>query len=170
MDARATGLVVSADGSRIATSSSQDAQFPTYPQISKVLVTDVASGKVLWSQAIQSWVTPRVEAFADAVTLVETVQDVTGGEGASDRLPINPEIHLIGGLGTGHVTDTATGVFGYGPVTRLGSQWWYARDSWAKVTSLYTNPDLTPAHETKVADRVDGTTTYGYLPLTQKPA
>ena len=73
-------------------------------------------------------------------------------------------------LGSEKPVERSTGVTGYGPITHLNSQWWYARDAWDKVTSLYTNPDLTPAHETKVADRIDGTTSLGYIPVTSRPA
>lgn len=40
----------------------------------------------------------------------------------------------------------------------------------ATLTLPASTSDLTPAHETKVADRIDGTTSFGYTPVTSRPA
>jgi hypothetical protein len=161
-----TGLAVSADETRVATSSSFESHFFGVPPVSRVVVTDVATAQRLWTRETKDWVAMRVEGFVDNGTIVETVQKIQ----SADLPPVSPDIRLVSSLGSGKPVERSTGVTGYGPITRLNSQWWYARDAWDKVTSLYTNPDLTPAHETKVADRIDGTTSFGYLPVTSRPA
>jgi hypothetical protein len=163
---QSTGLAVSLDETRVATSGSVQPRYYGVPQVSRVEVTDATTSKRLWSRDIKDWITPRVEAFVDDDTLVESIQKIQ----PNDVPPVNPEFYLVSRLGSGKPVERSTGLIGYGPLTRLDGQWWYARDSWNKVTSLYTNPDLTPTHETKVADRVDGTNTFGYLPVTSRPA
>jgi len=151
-------IAVSADESRIAVSS-----FPkgdaTIHEFSDVTIIDAHTGVTLWTHEYLSLT--RVEAFIDDTSLVATVDS----EASADRSPSNGALHILSGIGSGHVVDRPTGISAYGPVDHVGGTWWYYRDSWNWITSVYTNTDLTPAHESKVADRVDGTTSYDYHPV-----
>jgi hypothetical protein len=162
---QSTGLAVSADETRVAVSGAVQPRGFGIPQVSRVDVTDSTTSKRLWQREIKDWITPRAEVFVDDDTLVESLAKIQSG----DLPPVNPEFYLVSQLGSGHPVERSTGLIGYGPVTRLDGQWWYARDSWNKVTSLYTNPDLTLAHESKVVDRIDGPHTFGYIPVTSRP-
>ena len=151
-------ISVSTDESRIAVSS-----FPhgdaTIHESSDMTIVDTHSGATLWTHEYLSLA--RAEAFIDDTSLVTTVES----EVSADRSPSNSALHILSGIGSGHVVDRPTGISAYGPVDHVGGTWWYYRDGWDWVTSVYTNSDLTPAHETKVADRVDGSTSYDYHPV-----
>jgi hypothetical protein len=162
---QSTGLAVSADETRVAVSGAVQPRGFGIPQVSRVDVTDATTSKRLWQREIKDWITPRAEVFVDDDTLVESLAKIQSG----DLPPVNPELYLVSQLGSGHPVERPTGLIGYGPLTRLDGQWWYARDSWNRVTSLYTNPDLSPAHESKVVDRIDGAHTFGYIPVTSRP-
>jgi hypothetical protein len=152
-------IAISADESRIAVSSFPNGD-ATIHESSDVTIIDAHSGDTLWTHEYLSLT--RAEAFLDDTSLVTTVES----EVSADRAPSNGALHILSGIGSGHVADRPTGISAYGPVDHVGGTWWYYRDSWDWVTSVYTNTDLTPAHETKVADRVDGTTSYDYHPVT----
>jgi len=160
-------LAVSSDESRIAVSS-----FPhgdaTIFNWSVISILDVRSGDVLWTHDYRSFV--HAEEFIDDTSLLTTVEPLVSEGAGGYRLPDNHFLDIVSGIGSGHVADRRTGIRGHGPVTHVAGTWWYFRDGWDWVTSVLTSTDLTPAHETKVADRVDGTTSYAYRPLTSSPA
>ena len=133
-----TVLAVSPDAATVAvTELHQNHLFGSRPT-STVTVRDAASGLVLWHETRGPEGLAVGQTFADNDTLVETV------DGGSTNQ--NPAIHLVTGLRSAHVADTASGVLGYAP-QRIGGTWWYYRDSAAGVTTVYVNTDLTPAKE-----------------------
>ena len=152
-------LAVSPDARTIAISSfSGRYAGPTW-----LYVVDARSGRLLWKQSGTGADLPNGSGmvFADDDTLVLPVGEWTPGH--------SPVIHQISRLRSGHPVDLSTGVSGYGPIRRLDGVWWYYRDNPAGTTTAYVNPDLTPAGERKLADRVDGPTSFDYLPVTTAP-
>ena len=153
-------LAVSPDAATVAVTEIYQNHLPGSLPTSTVTVRDAVSGRLLWQAKIPGGEGPAVgQTFADNDTLVEVLGDSTGR---------NPAIRLVSGLRSGHVVDTASGVLGYDP-QRLDGMWWYYRDSAAGVTTVYVNPDLTPARERKLVYRVDGPTSFDYLPVTTVP-
>jgi hypothetical protein len=128
-----------------------------------LFVVDVPSGRVLWKQSGTGADLPNGSGmvFANTDTLVLPIGESTPGR--------SPVINQISGLRSGHPVDASTGVSGYGPIRRLHGVWWYYRDNPDGTTTAYVNPDLTPAGERKLADRVDGPTSFDYLPVTTAP-
>jgi hypothetical protein len=157
-------VVVSPDERTVAVTQEVGSRLYGGPISARVTVVDVVTGRVLWDQqgrertGVQAWL------FADDDTLVTTVG--VGHYGAT------PVIHRVTGFRSAHVSDTSTGVVGYGPIAHVDGVWWYYRDATGPttVTSVYVNPDLTPTGERKLTDRVDGATTHGYEPVTTAPA
>jgi hypothetical protein len=152
-------LAVSPDARTIAISTlSGQYAGPTW-----LYVVDAPSGRVLWQQSGTGADLPEGSGmvFADDDTLVLPIGNPAPGH--------NPVIHQISGLRSGHPVDVSTGVSGYGPIRRLHGLWWYYRDNLDGTTTAYVNPDLTPAGERKLADRVDGPTSFDYLPVTTAP-
>lgn len=152
-------LAVSPDAKTIAISSfSGQYAGPTW-----LYVVDAPSGRVLWKQPGTGADLPNGSGmvFADDDTLVLSVGDSTPGH--------SPVIHEIRGLRSGHPVDVSTGVSGYGPIRRLDGLWWYYRDNPDGTTTTYVSPDLTPAGERKLAVRVDGSTSFDYLPVATAP-
>ena len=152
-------MAVSPDAHTLAISSfSGQYGGPTW-----LYVVDAPSGRVLWKQSGTGADLPNGSGmvFADNDTLVLPVGDSTPGH--------SPMIHQISGLRSGHPVDVSTGVSGYGPIRRLDGLWWYYRDTPDGTTTAYVNPDLTTAGERKLADRVDGPTSFDYLPVTTAP-
>ena len=151
-------LAVSPDARTIAISSFSG----QYDGPTELVVFDAPSGRVLWQQSGTGADLPGPGmVFADDDTLVLPVGDSNPGH--------SPVIHQISGLRSGHPVDASTRVSGYGPIRRLDGLWWYYRDNPAGTTTAYVNPDLTTAGERKLADRVDGPTSFDYLPVTTAP-
>jgi hypothetical protein len=156
-------LAVSADERSVAITQTAVPNFYGAAAMVDVTVVDVASREELWHvrtsgpDEVTGW------TFVDDDTLLTTV--------ASARSPANAEIHRVAGLRSSHVTDTATGVHGYGPFSFVDGVWWYARDSDAKpaVTTIYVNADLTPSGERLLAVLADGPTSFTYTPVTEAP-
>jgi hypothetical protein len=157
-------VVVSPDERTVAVTQVVGSRLYGGPIDARVTVVDVATGRVLWEQQGRERTGAQAWLFADDDTLVTTVG--VGHYGAT------PAIHRVTGFRSAHVSDTATGVVGYGPIAHVDGVWWYYRDATGPtaVTSVYVNPDLTPAGERKLTDRVDGATTRNYEPVTTAPA
>lgn len=157
-----TGLAVSADGTRVAVSGASgggDLLVRT-----TVSVVDTTTSHTLWNHRYSTFA--EVQNFVDDASVIVVVSPSSY---PGYRVPGNDSIDVVAGLGTGHVVDRPTGITGYGPVEHVAGTWWYYRDSWDFVTSVLTSSDLNPAHEIKVADRVDGTTSYDYHPIIGSP-
>lgn len=153
-------LAVSPDAATVAVTEIYQNHLPGSLPTSTMTVRDAASGRLLWQAKASGGQGPAVgQTFADNDTLVEVLGDWTGSD---------PTIRLVSGLRSGHAVDTASGVLGYDP-QRLDGMWWYYRDSTAGVTTVYVNPDLTPARERKLVDRIDGPTSFDYQPVTTVP-
>lgn len=155
-----TVLAVSPDAAILAVTEIHQNHLPGSLPTSTVTVRDATSGRLLWQAKTPGGEGPAVgQTFADNDTLVEVFGDATGR---------NPAIRLVRGLRSGHVVDTASGVLGYDP-QQLDGMWWYYRDSDSGLTTVYVNPDLTPARERKLVARVDGPSSFDYLPVTTAP-
>ena len=157
------GLAVSPDERTVGISWTSQLSTVGQHMSGEATVADVASSKVLWHVAAQDIDVPVVWTFADDDTLVTTT-------GVGEFAP-TASIDKVTGFRSAGATVEPTGLVGYGPITFVDGVWWYARDTPGATvtTTIYVNADLTPAGERKLADRVDGETSYGYTPVSSAP-
>ena len=156
-------VAVSPDERTVAESTVQGSRFYGGQSVTDVTVVDVASGGKLWHHGERGFPQVLAWTFADDDTLITTSDSMQGQS--------VPEVHRVSGFRTSRVTDTATGVHGYGPFSFVDGVWWYSRDNPSKpaVTTIYVNPDLTPSGERVLAVRPVGPGSSSYTPVTSEP-